>query len=54
MCLGYFCAELNKTISPVLTNFASIIYRPCSNGASVPVSTPIIDALSVSFLAFAS
>ena len=29
----------------------SIIYRPCSNGASVPVSSPIIDALSVSRLA---
>ena len=43
MCLGYFCAELNKTISSVLTNFSSIIYRPCFNGASAPVSTPIID-----------
>ena len=32
MCLGYFCAELNKTISSVLTNFSSIIYRSCCNG----------------------
>jgi len=56
MCLRYFCAELNKTITSVLTNFSSIIYRPCFNGASVPVSTPIIDPVvslfGVCFLVF--